>query len=322
MIALCLAIVAMLAFAGPTADARSHLTVSTDFSEFPDSVVGTILVHGDRTEAVVLSASGFLHVAVGEVDRASAERNQQPSHAAAHGPAGVQVAPERESRQARLQVEPNQSPSLRVGADSTFWFYALLENDSGAVVEIDRPDVPAGWSLQVFDSAGTDLLTDTDQDGTPDLGYVLPGARRWFSLDVRAPIDLVGDSGSLAQRTIVVRGHVGSDPTAEDSALLAITMVPGFSVHNFPNPLTLRTAFVIGLPEAGEVSLTIYTRAGERVCAVLDREDEPAGVTLARWNAVNDNGQDVAPGTYEYVLDYAHQGRTERIRKRLVVTRE
>jgi hypothetical protein len=28
------------------------------------------------------------------------------------------------------------------------------------------------------------------------------------------------------------------------------------------------------------------------------------------------------PGTYEYVLDFVHQGKTDRIRKRLVVTRE
>jgi flagellar hook assembly protein FlgD len=98
--------------------------------------------------------------------------------------------------------------------------------------------------------------------------------------------------------------------------------VPGFSVHNFPNPLSLRTTFVIGLPEAGEVSLTIYTRAGERVCKVLEHEGRPAGVHLARWEAVNDHGREVAPGTYEYVLDYVHQGETDRIRKRLVVARE
>jgi hypothetical protein len=30
----------------------------------------------------------------------------------------------------------------------------------------------------------------------------------------------------------------------------------------------------------------------------------------------------VGPGVYEYLLDYEHDGRTDRIRKKLVVTRE
>jgi flagellar hook assembly protein FlgD len=70
------------------------------------------------------------------------------------------------------------------------------------------------------------------------------------------------------------------------------------------------------------VSLTVYTRAGERVCRVLNREDKSAGVQVVGWEGVNDNGRAVAPGTYEYMLDYVHQGKTDRIRKRLVVTRE
>jgi len=82
------------------------------------------------------------------------------------------------------------------------------------------------------------------------------------------------------------------------------------------------TAFVIGLPDGGKVSLTIYTRAGERVCRVLEAEDRPAGVHLVRWDGVNDNGRSIAPGTYEYLLDYVHAGKTDRIRKKLVVTRE
>jgi len=68
--------------------------------------------------------------------------------------------------------------------------------------------------------------------------------------------------------------------------------------------------------------LTVYTRAGERVCRVLEAEDKPAGVHLVSWDAMNDRGRVVAPGTYEYVLDYVHQDKTDRIRKRLVVTRE
>jgi flagellar hook assembly protein FlgD len=120
----------------------------------------------------------------------------------------------------------------------------------------------------------------------------------------------------------MVAGHLGNDPAVADTAFLNLTLVPGFSVHNFPNPFSIRTAFVIGLPGDGKVSLTIYTRAGERVCRVMDRETIAAGIHVVPWEAVNDHGRDVAPGAYEYVLDYVHQGMTDRIIKKLVVTRQ
>jgi flagellar hook assembly protein FlgD len=120
----------------------------------------------------------------------------------------------------------------------------------------------------------------------------------------------------------VVAGHLGNDSMVADTALLNLMLVPDFSVHNFPNPFGDHTTFVIGLPADGEVSLTVYTRAGERVCRVLEREERPAGVHFVPWDAVNGNGRHVAPGTYEYVLDYVHQGETDRIHKRLVVRRE
>jgi hypothetical protein len=47
-----------------------------------------------------------------------------------------------------------------------------------------------------------------------------------------------------------------------------------------------------------------------------------AGVHLVPWAGVNDNGRAIAPGTYEYLLDYVHSGKTDRIRKRLVLTRQ
>jgi flagellar hook assembly protein FlgD len=149
---------------------------------------------------------------------------------------------------------------------------------------------------------------------------VVPGESCWFSLDVTTPSDLVGDTASLAQRTFLIAGHLGNDSLVADTAVLNLTLVPTFSVHNFPNPFSDHTAFVIGLPEDGKASLTVYTRAGERVCRVLENVDMPAGIHVARWDGVNDNGRSIAPGTYEYLLDYVHQGKTERIHKRLVLT--
>jgi flagellar hook assembly protein FlgD len=151
---------------------------------------------------------------------------------------------------------------------------------------------------------------------------VAPGESGWFSLDVTVPSELLGDTTSLGQRTLLVAGHVGGYPLVADTAVLNLTLTPTFSIHNFPNPFSDHTAFVIGLPDNGKASLTVYTRAGERVCRVLENADMTTGVHVVRWDGVNDNGRSIAPGTYEYLLDYVHAGKTERIRKKLVVTRE
>jgi len=187
---------------------------------------------------------------------------------------------------------------------------------------VARPSASMGWSVRLGDSAGTHDLTDTDGDGIPDLGYVAPGDSGWFSLDVTARSGTQGDTASLGQVALLVSGHVGGRPDIADTAVLTLTLVPEFSVHNFPNPFTDHTAFVVGLPEDGKASLTIYTRDGARVCRVIRSADMPAGVHLVPWDGVNDNGQAIAPGTYEYLLDYVHASKADRIRKRLVVTKE
>jgi len=139
---------------------------------------------------------------------------------------------------------------------------------------------------------------------------------------VTAPSETQGDTAALSQGVFFVAGHVSGRPDIADTAVLSLTLLPEFSVHNFPNPFSDHTAFVIGLPDDGKASLTVYTRAGEKVCRVLGNADVPAGVHVVRWDGVNDNGRSIAPGTYEYVLDYVHAGKTERIRKKLVLTRQ
>jgi hypothetical protein len=221
-----------------------------------------------------------------------------------------------------LSIAPDQSDRIEAGQSKTYRFYALIQGDTDAVVEVARPPVPTGWSVRLCNATGANDLTDTDGDGTPDLGYVAPGDSGWFSLDVTAPSGTQGDTASLGQGVFLVAGHLGDRPDIADTAVLSLTLLPAFSVHNFPNPFSDHTAFVIGLPEDGKASLTVYTRAGERVCRVVTNADMSAGVHIVRWDGVNDNGRGIAPGTYEYVLDYLHQGKTERIRKRLVVTRQ
>jgi hypothetical protein len=228
----------------------------------------------------------------------------------------VQVFPQ------SLSIEPDRSDQLAAGKSKTYQFYALIQGDTGGVVEVVRPSAPTGWSVRLSNATGTNDLADTDGDGMPDLGYVAPGESGWFSLDVTAPSETQGDTASLGQGVFLVAGHVGDRPDIADTAVLTLTLLPVFSVHNFPNPFTDHTAFVIGLPDDGKASLTVYTRDGARVCRVFGNTDMPAGVHVVRWDGVNDNGRAIAPGTYEYLLDYTHGDKTDCIHKRLVLTRQ
>jgi hypothetical protein len=221
-----------------------------------------------------------------------------------------------------LAIEPDHSGRVEAGKNKTYPFYALIQGEVGGIVEVTRPSPPPGWSLRLCDKAGANDLTDTDGDGTPDLGHVAPGESSWFSLEVTAPSGTQGDTTSLGLVTIPVAGHVVGRPDIADTAILSLTIVPELSVHNFPNPFSDHTAFVLGLPEDGKASLTVYTRSGERVCRVLSNADLPAGVHLVPWDGVNDNGRAIAPGTYEYLLDFVHSGKTARIHKKLVLTRQ
>jgi hypothetical protein len=228
----------------------------------------------------------------------------------------VQVLPQ------TLAIAPDQSDRIEAGQSKTYRFYALINGDTGATVEVARPSALAGWSIRLRNATGANDLTDTDGDGVPDLGYVAPGESGWFSLDVTAPSGLAGDTSPLREVILPVSGHVSDRPLIADTAMLTLTLVPELSIHNYPNPFTDHTTFVIGLPEDGKASLTVYTRDGARVCRVLTNADLPAGVHLVPWDGVNDNGRTIAPGTYEYLLDYVHSGKTARIRKKLVLTRQ
>jgi hypothetical protein len=221
-----------------------------------------------------------------------------------------------------LSIAPDQSDRIEADKSRTYQFHAMITGDTGGIVEVERPSAPTGWSVRLSDATGANNLMDTDGDGIPDLGYIAPGESGKFSLDVTAPSGTQGDTASLGQGVFLVAGHVGDRPDVADTTLLNLALVPTFSVHNFPNPFSGSTTFVVGLPEDGKANLTVYTRAGERVCRVIRNADMPAGVHFVGWDGLNDNGRAIAPGTYEYLLDYVHVGKTDRIRKRLVVTRE
>lgn len=225
-----------------------------------------------------------------------------------------------------LRVESDLFEQMELGARRSFPFYARLEGGEPETVELRPPRAPLGWQAVLFDSADRDTLPDTDGDGLPDLGLMHPGIRRHFTVRIASPLTLAGSAGRQSGDTVIIFGFAHGDSTMNDSALLVLRLVPAASIHNYPNPfdpaLHRRTTFVIGLPAPGEVSLTIYNRAGEQVSRLLDRQNLPSGRTDVEWQGTNDWGRLAAPGVYDYVLDYVTGVGHRRVRKKLVLARE
>lgn len=220
-----------------------------------------------------------------------------------------------------FMIAEDQSDSLRVGEKRSYRFYAYLENHPGDSVEIRPPFYPSQWRVSLFDSTGTTPLADNNKNGGLDLGFVPPNRRAYFTFEVEAPPQesLVADSVFF-----IIQGFLSSDTLKRDSAVLKIKLLstpgPALSIHNFPNPFSDITTFVIGLPEDDTISLAIYNRAGERICRIFDRKPHKAGRYEYPYGAKNSRGALITPGTYYYIFEYTNRGRTNHIKKKLVFT--
>jgi len=217
-------------------------------------------------------------------------------------------------RSMHLDVRPGQSGTIHPTDSADFLLSAVLQGDSAAFVALETPGVSPGWNSAFFDSAGRHEITD--------LGRLRPGQTRFFLVRVKSPSDFPLWPSPPAPETIAVRAFCAADSSIAGTALLLITPAPGdFEIHNFPNPLVERTTFQLSLPHEGNVKLHLYNRASERVATIVEGR-RPAGFHFIAWRPENDRGQLLAPGTYQYLLEYSAQGRTRHVRKKLVITTE
>ena len=70
-----------------------------------------------------------------------------------------------------------------------------------------------------------------------------------------------------------------------------------YELSNYPNPFNPTTKIRVGIPEAAEVSLTIYNSIGQEVTRLANKTMLDAGVYDYEWNASN-----MPSGIYLYRL--------------------
>lgn len=71
--------------------------------------------------------------------------------------------------------------------------------------------------------------------------------------------------------------------------------------QNYPNPFNPTTMITFALPDAGEVSLSIYNMSGQVVKRLVHGE-YASGKYEVLWDATDERGERVASGVYLYVL--------------------
>ncbi|MEO0114568.1 MAG: FG-GAP-like repeat-containing protein [candidate division WOR-3 bacterium] len=224
-----------------------------------------------------------------------------------------------------LDVEWDQDDRIFAGETKSYQFWAKTAGNINEVINLNIGNRQPDWIVEFFDENGERLLTDSDNDGLPDLGIVRPGEQKWFVVKVKAPgrISLIGIPDSFYNILLSVQGQIQSQyNNIKDSAFLRLRTIPNLDIHNYENPFWDKTIFIFSLPTEGNVVLTVYNRLGEKVKTVINNQKYREGVHMIQWNGDNDAGKKLAPGTYLYLLEYTDKDdRIQRIYKKTVIAK-
>jgi hypothetical protein len=87
--------------------------------------------------------------------------------------------------------------------------------------------------------------------------------------------------------------------------------------RNYPNPFNPSTVIQFSLPEAAEVSVTVYNSLGQSVKELVTNTSMPAGNHQIEWDGTNYSGKTVSSGIYLYRIE---AGQHE-VTKKMVLTR-
>ena len=174
-------------------------------------------------------------------------------------------------------------------------------------------------------SPGNSLLLELDNNGrmtdvTPSFTYA-PDSYTNGSLVFPLPADLIAGAHKAALHASDALGNVGSDTL---SFVIVPAGVAGIEdVTLFPNPTPGPCRLLFELSDPMAVQWDIYTLAGGRLRTLRENYTE-AGPRILEWDGRDTMGDEIANGTYLYVLrgtGPAADGREIRKTGKLVIMR-
>jgi hypothetical protein len=189
----------------------------------------------------------------------------------------------------------NEGNNLLLRNELASGFHWLEVDPAGVVSNTDgvgaRVRIVAGGVSQMREIAGAS-------------GFASQGPlTAWFGLgtetvvdtvEVTWPTGCVQDITDVAcdQTLVVVEGDMAGVPGGVKSPQI-FRLLPAR-----PNPFSQVTAIRYELPEAAEVSLTVYDVSGRVICRLLEDCRKEPGYHAVRWNGLGEDSQPVAPGVY------------------------
>jgi hypothetical protein len=152
-------------------------------------------------------------------------------------------------------------------------------------------------------SPGNSILLEFDDTGfmTNVTGSFAYDADSYTSgrLGFALPTDLEPGPHTAALYAADALGNVGSDTLAFDLGVAGLTEIGTVSL--FPNPTAGPCRLIFELSDAMRVRWDIYTVAGRRVRS-LQGQFPTAGPGILEWDGRDAEGDEIANGTYLYVL--------------------
>ncbi len=192
----------------------------------------------------------------------------------------------------------NVVSNLQLGHEAAIVLLPNGENDSHLVTFNTKQSTAASWGREAYllgsfnaPNAVVTLVKNTQLRGTICAKEILVSNDCLF-LHHDSPGSLPGP------------GNLPKSSSDEEEVISDQSRSGGTSYQleqNYPNPFNPTTTINFALPEAGEVSLSIFNMNGQLVKQLIAGEMN-AGRHSFTWDATNDRGQRVASGVYVYVL--------------------
>ena len=188
---------------------------------------------------------------------------------------------------------------------------AVLDDSSGIAI---LGTSPGNSLLLEFDESG--FMTDVTTSFTYDANSYTQGR-----LSIPLPGDLALGKHTAALHGADALGNVGSDTLSFEVAPAGVSGIERITL--FPNPTPGPCRLIFELSDPMEVQWEIYTTAGRRL-KTMRRNFPQAGPRILEWDGRDDAGDEIANGTYLYVLrglGGAEEGRDITSTGKLVIMR-
>lgn len=181
--------------------------------------------------------------------------------------------------------------------------------DSPAYNSIQFADDMFGW---IAGNDGTILFTENSGESWEDQFSTTSVDLSAVSFVSSATGWIVGDNGAIIKTSTSGKIPVTNIKPNYDNSLVIIEKYQLY--QNYPNPFNPTTTIRYGLPETGQVRMTIFNLYGQKVVDLVNTTQNP-GYYETIWNGKNRDGVSVSSGVYICYINVV--GRTESYSKNI-----